>query len=227
MAARLPLLIVTLAVGLSAHCGFSQVTNQYRGLPFTDACHQTGPPAIPGFVQCALFDRGGEGVAYHDSDPVNHGSGELNQETGHQRQHASPYLWNFRKDEGVDLSYVKDWADLNHPNPVSPPINQLYIGWATNDEWCNYTVDVKAPGTYRIKALYSYQTNTVSFDLNHQPAAICRINQATPGWHHWNFDEIGTIDFPQTGHQLLTFHYTWGNNFAWFEFEKLPAQSGR
>lgn len=225
MAVRLPLLIVALAAGLPAHREFSQVTNQYRSLPFMDACHQTGPPTIPGIVQCALYDRGSEGVAYHDSDPVNHGSGELNQEASHQRPHASPYLWNFRQDEGVDISYVKDWADLNHPNEVSPPINQLYIGWATNGEWCNYTVDVKSPGTYRIKALYSYQTNTVSFDLNGQPAAICQISQPTPGWHHWHFAEIGTIDFPQAGRQRLTFHYTWGNNFAWFEFEKKsPAE---
>ncbi len=227
MVASLRLLIVTLVVGLPVHRGVSHETNQYRGRPFTDACHQTGPPAIPGIVQCALYDIGGEGVAYHDSDPANHGSGELNQETGHQRLHASPYLWNFRKQEGVDISYVKDWADLNHTNLVSPPINQLYIGWATNGEWSNYTVDVKSPGDYRIKALYSYQTNTVHFDVNGKPAATGNLPVATASWHHWNFDEIGTIHFPRAGVQLLTFHYTWGNNFAFFEFEKLSDRQVR
>ena len=80
-------------------------------------------------------------------------------------------------------------------------------------------MDVKAPGTYSIKALYSYQATTVSFDLNGKPAAVCHLPVATPGWHYWNFAEIGTITVPEPGLQLLTFHYGWGNNFAYFLFE--------
>jgi hypothetical protein len=131
------------------------VPTGYPGRPFTDEYHKAGAPGIPGIVQCALYDLGGEGVAYHDADAINHGSGELNQQPGHQRKHAGPYIWNFRRDEGVDISYVKDWADLNHTNLVTPHINQLYIGWTTNGEWANYTVNVRLPGTYKIKALYS------------------------------------------------------------------------
>src|SRR5690349_2066578 len=37
---------------------------------------------IPGRVLCAYYDVDGEGVAYHDSDPQNHGSGELNPADG-------------------------------------------------------------------------------------------------------------------------------------------------
>ena len=33
---------------------------------------------FPGVVRCAYYDRGGEGVAYHDSDTKNNGSGALN-----------------------------------------------------------------------------------------------------------------------------------------------------
>ena len=192
----------------------------YRGQPFADEFHKAGPPAIPGIVQCALYDLGGEGVAYHDADAINHGSGELNQQPGHQRVHAAAYIWNFRRDEGVDVSFVKDWADLNHTNLVTPHINQFYIGWTTNGEWCNYTVDVKSPGTYRIKALYAFQANPITFDLNGKPAAVCKLPVATASFHHWNFAEIGTITFAETGLQLLTFHYGLGNNFAYFEFEK-------
>ena len=79
----------------------AQVPADYQGKPFTDAIHKSGPPNIPGILQCALYDRGGEGVAYH----------------------------------------------------------------------------------------------------------------------HWNLAEIGTIQFPAAGLQLLTFHYGKGNNFAYFEFE--------
>ncbi|HVO09130.1 MAG TPA: carbohydrate-binding protein [Vicinamibacteria bacterium] len=194
----------------------------YRGKPFADEFHKTGVPAIPGIVQAALYDLGGEGVAYHDTTPTNEGSAGLNTKPEHQRPHASAYLWGFRRDEAVDISYVKDIADLNHPNLVSPHINQLYLGWTDDGEWTNYTVDVKTPGRYRIKAMYSYQANTVSFDVNGRKAAECRLPVATEDWHHWNLAEVGTIAFEATGVQLLTFHYGRGNNFAWFEFERVP-----
>lgn len=47
----------------------------YTGQPFQDAIHKTGPANIPGLVSCALYDLGGEGVAYHDTDALNNGSG--------------------------------------------------------------------------------------------------------------------------------------------------------
>lgn len=210
---------VVLVLAAAATIGRTAVPSEYRGRPFADAVHKAGPANIPGMVQCALYDLGGEGVAYHDTDSTNNGSGKLNLETGHQRAHAGPYIWQFRRDEGVDLSFVKDWADLNHTNLVSPPLNQFYIGWTENGEWCNYTVNVTRAGIYRIKCLYGFQANTVRFDLNGKPAATCRLPVATASYHHWNLAEIGTIEFPETGLQLLTFHYGKGNNFAWFEFE--------
>ena len=39
-------------------------------------------PENPGRVDCAYYDRGGEGVAYHDVDAKNNGSGVLNPATG-------------------------------------------------------------------------------------------------------------------------------------------------
>jgi len=221
--------IVAVALGSASCCLLSavhaEVPADYRGRPFADAVHKAGVPAIPGIVQCALYDLGGEGIAFHDTDPTNNGSGKLNLEKGHQRAHANEYIWSFRKDEGVDLSFVKDWADLNHTNLVSPHVNQLYIGWTENGEWVNYTVHVARPGTYRIKALYSFQTNTVTFDLNGRPAATCRLPVPTVNYHQWNLAEIGTLRFPEAGPQLLTFHYGKGNNFAYFEFEPIAGDS--
>ena len=201
----------------------AQIPGDYRGRPFADAFHKAGKPIIPGIVQCSLYDLGGEGVAYHDTDSTNNGSGKLNLEVGHQRPHAGEYIWHFRREEGVDLSFVKDWADLNHTNLVSPHINQFYIGWTEDGEWCNYTVNVTCAGAYQIKALYAFQANTVTFDLNGKPAATCRLPVPTASYHHWNFAVIGTIKFTETGPQVLTFHYGKGNNFAYFEFE--PVES--
>jgi hypothetical protein len=203
----------------------ASVPADYKGKPFADTAYQAGAQSIPGVLQCAYYDLGGEGVAYHDTDAINHGSGELNQQALHQRPHAGPYIWGFRKDEGVDISYVKDFADLNHPNLVSPLVNQLYIGWTDDGEWCNYTVDVKAPGTYRVSAMYSNQANAIEFSINHRHASDCRLPVDTGHWHRWNYAGIGTIEFPEAGLQLLTFHYNKGNNFAYFVFERLePAK---
>jgi len=205
----------------------STLPADYQGRPFQDSVYKTGAQNIPGILQCALYDLGGEGVAYHDTDAINHGSGELNAQANHQRPHAGPYIWTFRKDEGMDLSYVKDFADLNHPNAVSPLVNQFYLGWTSDGEWCNYTVDVKAAGAYKIRALYSKDAATIAFDVNRKPAATCKLPAATADYHTWNYAEIGTIAFPAAGRQLLTFHYNAGNNFAFFEFEKTEPQPAR
>ncbi len=85
-------------------------------------------------MECAFFDEGGEGVAYHDTDPINVLSGVLNQQKKSSTAKSAPYYWNFRRDEGVDISYTKDFADFGHPNLVEPPENQLYIGSASDGE---------------------------------------------------------------------------------------------
>jgi hypothetical protein len=193
----------------------------YKGKPFHDETHNSGPQRIPGVLQCALYDLGGEGVAYHDTDTINHGSGELNRKSDHCRPGTPPYLCHFRDKEGVDISYVKSFADLNHENFATPEINQLYIGWEADGEWTNYTVDVKAAGTYRVIALYSNAANTIRFSLNGKPAGEYHLPVDTGSPHKWNKAEIGTIRFPSKGLQLLTLHYNTGNNLAYFEF--LPA----
>jgi hypothetical protein len=217
---------ISLTIGIvTGHNARADSVPGSQSKPFQDEHIKTGPPTIPGIVQCALYDLGGAGVAYHDTDAINRGSGELNQQTGHQRPHASAYLWEFRKSEGVDISFVKDGADLNHTNLVAPHINQLYLGWTSTNEWCNYTVNVATPGQYHIRALYAHQTNAVRFDLNGKLAATCQIPLATPSYHHWNLAEIGTITFPTAGPQVLTFHYGPGNNFAYFEFVPAAAKT--
>jgi hypothetical protein len=211
--------LVTVAVLTLVMTSNAGMPSDYEGKPFQDSVYSSGPQSIPGRVECAYYDLGGEGVAYHDTDSTNHGSGELNLKPEHHRPHANPYIWGFRANESVDISYTKDFADFNHTNFVAPPTNQLYIGWTANDEWCNYTVDVKKAGAYRVIALYGNAANTIQFSINHQPASDCKLPLPTGSMHIWNKAEIGTITFPEAGLQLLTFHYNKGNNFAYFEFE--------
>src|ERR1700759_2918352 len=84
----------------AASFGESRFLQTYKGTPYHDSRWTGSPQVIPGRVQCAYFDAGGEGISYHDSDAKNHGSGELNPRDG-------SYLNEFRWSEGVDTSYTK------------------------------------------------------------------------------------------------------------------------
>jgi len=51
---------------------------------------------------------GGEGIAYHDADAINHGSGELNYKPEQCEAGVPAYVCHFRENEGVDISYVEE-----------------------------------------------------------------------------------------------------------------------
>jgi hypothetical protein len=168
---------------------------------------------------------GGEGVAYHDSDAKNNGSGSLNPADG-------TYLNQFRMDEGVDTSYAKfhDAIDNNPYNLVQPPANLLYVGWTEPGEWFNITVDVERTGVYTADLLYtSSGGGDISFDLNGKKLAgvvslTPTYNAADPiAWrqmHHWNVVKDLMQVKLRKGVQVLTLHVlTKGHmNFAYLEF---------
>jgi hypothetical protein len=196
-----------------------------RSKPFHDNRYHAGPQKIPGRVQCAFYDLGGEGIAYHDAEAKNKGSGGLNPADG-------TYLNEFRKDEGVDISYTKihDEIDDNPFELVHPPEGQLYVGWTEPGEWFNMTVRVKRAGVYNLELLYtSNRGGAISFDLNGKPLTgpleiTSTFNAADPiawrQWHHWNvMKSLARVKLPK-GVNLLTLHIvTQGNmNLAYLEF---------
>jgi len=201
-------------------------TGHYRGKPFHDSVYHGGPQGIPGRVQCAYYDLGGEGIAYHDADVKNNGSGVLNPADG-------SYLNQFRMDEGVDISYTKFQRQIdNNPyNLVQPPENQLYVGWTEPGEWFNMTVEVKRAGVYGVDLLYtSNRGGEISFDLNGKNltgaiSILSTYNAADPvawrQWHHWNLiKDLVEVKLPR-GVNVLTLHVlSKGNmNFAYLEFK--------
>jgi hypothetical protein len=167
---------------------------RYKGTPFADSRYRDGAQKVPGRVQCAYYDLGGEGVAYHDSDPENHGSGELNKADG-------SYLNEFRMHEGVDISYTKFGRtppiDDNPFNKVEPPANLLYVGWTEAGEWFNITVDVAKAGEYSADLLYtSNRGGAIIFDVNGEPAT-------GPLAIHTTFDETDPMEWRQYHHWAL------------------------
>ncbi len=221
----LPSLLVFFATaGLCA--SNANFLKRYKGTPYQDARYQGAPQQIPGRVECAYYDRGGEGVAYHDADAKNNGSGALNPADG-------TYLNQFRMDEGVDISYTKfhDQIDNSPYDLVVPPENQLYVGWTEPGEWFNITVQVDHAGLYSADLLYtSNRGGTISIDVNGKvatgPLTIpTTFNAADPiawrQWHHWNIAP-GLIGVRLlAGKSVLTVHIlTEGNmNLAYFDFK--------
>ena len=212
---------------------FSQpFLNQYKGLPYHDGRFRGGPQEIPGRVLCAYYDLGGEAVAYHDTDPQNHGSGGLNPADG-------SYLNEFRIHERVDTSYTKfdhkpDLIDDNPFNKVVPPRDLLYVGWTEPGEWFNITVDVTRSATYTVDFLYtSNRGGTISVDVNGKdatgPLQITSTNDpadplAWRQWHHWNLaPQLFRVRLSK-GKNILTVHIlTNGNmNLAYFDFKQVP-----
>jgi len=195
----------------------AQLPVDYAGKPFRDSLYTLGPQAIPGRVELAYYDLGGEGVAYHDTTPVNEGAA-LNHTSAHWRPGISKRTAFFRENEAVDISYAKDWADFNHPNKVDPAVNQLYIGWESDGEWTNYTVDVKAPGRYKIITVYGYHDNGASLWINQQFATRLTLPEDTGNWHNWTQATVGEVVFSRKGPHLLTLKYNAGANLAYLDF---------
>ena len=148
-----------------------------------------------------VLRRGGEGVAYHDFDAKNHGSGNLNK--GTEEKH------NFRKDEGVDISFTKPKID-KFLDGKDTPVDLYYVGWVEKDEWLNCTVDVQKAGTYQISMLAAngskYKDAELSLSINGKQKCTIYLEE-TKNVHRWkqqdNLAEI-TLD---KGPQLLTLKF--------------------
>lgn len=181
---------------------------------------------IPGRIECEYFDTGGEGIAYHDADSINNGSGKLNPANGE-------YLHEFRMHEGVDISYTKTGSiDDNPYNTTVPSANQLYVGWTTPGEWINYTVLVNETANYRVGVMYTANGDgSISFDVDGKPeAAQLKISSthddrdtiAWRQWHHWNkIDSLTTLRIKKGVHKLTLHIVEHGQmNFDYLEFSK-------
>jgi hypothetical protein len=145
-------LVVASSAAQSSPAPPSFISSTYAGTPFGDSRHPKAPQKIPGRLECELSDAGGEGVAYHDSNGKNSGSGGLNPLDG-------TYLNGFRADEAVDISYTKDRGtptqDFSEFNLVTPERDSLYVGWTEAGEWLHYTVLVEKAGRYFVDVMYT------------------------------------------------------------------------
>jgi hypothetical protein len=199
----------------------SNAQANYYGKAFKDSIQQ-----IPGKIQCEFYDQGGEGIAYHDTDTINSGSGRLNPADG-------TFLNEFRMNESVDISYTKfrePAIDNNPYNVVEPIKNQLYVGWTEPGEWIKYTVNVHITGTYSIGLMYTASGDggiSLFMDgkqLTPELKVPSTRNDKEPvawrQWHHWSrIDNLTEVKLKKGIHVLTLNTVSNGNmNYDYLDF---------
>lgn len=214
------LIFIFLSVLMST--AISTAQKNYTGKAWNDNIQQ-----IPGKIQCEFYDLGGEGVAYHDTDSVNNGSGRLNPTNG-------TFLNEFRMNDGVDISYTKfrEPAIDNSPfNVVEPEKDQFYTGWTEPGEWINYTIEVNKTGNYSIGIMYTASADGgIALDLDGKSlTSELKIpstrNDKEPvdwrQWHHWNrIDSLTTVKLKKGIHVITLKTVSHGNmNYDYLDFK--------
>jgi hypothetical protein len=210
--------VISFLLVLAGSLSCSEVKN--AGIAWNDTIQQ-----IPGKIQCEFYDAGGEGVAYHDSDSINNGSGKLNPANG-------ILLNEFRMNEGVDISYTKTNEIDNNPfNLVEPQMDQLYAGWTVPGEWINYTVKVLKSGIYQVGIMYTASGDgSIALDLDGRQLTSGLFIPSTRNdnetlawrqWHHWNrIDSLVTVKLKKGIHVLTLKTVSNGNmNYEFLEFK--------
>jgi hypothetical protein len=184
----------------------------YEGTPYQDQVYKEGAQIVPGKLQCEYYDFGGEGIAFHDDDSENSGSGGLNKADG-------SYLHEFRINEAVDISYTKFQdppIDNTSFNFVEQVKDQLYVGWTSEGEWTKYTIHVEKAGTYDLGLMYTANKDgKISFSVNDLDVTgpllvpstfVTADTVAFRQWHHWNYiDDLAQITLKR-GIQTFTIH---------------------
>ena len=206
----LALVIISSCAGFLTGCRSGKSNDTYKGKPYSDSVYKSGAQTIPGRLQCEYYDFGGEGVAFHDTDTINSGSGRLNPADG-------SYLNEFRINEAVDISFTKfrdpaiDNSQYNFAEPVK---DQFYVGWTAPGEWTKYTVKVEKAGTYELGIMYtSNQNGKISISVNDEDKTgpllisstfVAADTIAWRQWHHWNYiDKLERIELKK-GIQTIT-----------------------
>jgi beta-glucosidase-like glycosyl hydrolase len=138
------------------------------------------PAPVPGTVQAANYDTGGQGVAYN----VTAANGTAN---------------SYRSD-GVDLEATADTAD------TGPAGGAYDVGWTGTGQWFKYTVTVATAGTYTVSLrLAAPAAVTDALHIANSSGANLSGNVAAPatgGYQTWTTVTV-TVTLP-AGQQTLT-----------------------
>ncbi|MDZ4401118.1 Ig-like domain-containing protein [Prosthecobacter sp.] len=144
-------------------------------------------------IQAEDFDEGGEGVAYHDTEPANIG------------QESSGLVY---RNSGVDIEPSED-------TDGTPS-----IGWIVAGEWLRYTTTL-ASGTYDLNvrmATVFAGPSKMRVLINGTLVTTIDVT-STGGWSAWSTFKVSGINVPSSGPATVRVEFPDGSvNFNWMEF---------
>jgi MYXO-CTERM domain-containing protein len=207
-------LLVALAWSAGA---LAAVPTGYKGTPYMGT-----PQAIPGRVELANLDVGGEGVTYH---------------ADHRRANAkaegySPLSGDDYRPTELDLPDIcstnvkpppDSWDKAGGlPYPTAAKEHWYYMGLAHAVDWVKVTVDVKKAGKYWMSSNWASPNGTMHFQVyfndGSAPAAAgdtkldgpmkadVNLGAGTGDYHIWKaYPHFAMVELTE-GVQVMTFH---------------------
>ncbi|HET6280462.1 MAG TPA: carbohydrate-binding protein [Polyangia bacterium] len=175
----------------------------YAGKPWNGM-----PQVVPGTLQFEFYDLGGEGIAYHDTDAVNQGSGVQN--IGIMNKPEAM----FRRMEGVDITYTRPGTD-RYMGGMNVPVDQLYVGWTSPGEWLKYTINVTEAGNYMLSMHTSANLDgsTISFTFEDGVTTGALPIPFTTSWNIWeHVDNMAIVKLTAGMHVMTVRLEAKGNN---------------
>jgi uncharacterized protein YjdB len=160
-----------------------------------------GPHIFSSAAPCTLpmvdFDLGGEGYGFHDADAGNSGG------------------MSYRADNGDNASNAVDMENASNPN----------IGWTSDGEWLQYTVDVRTAGQYRVEVEEASPNSDGSFRIEvdgvDRTGTVLASN--TDGWGNFGWDTVPTLlDLDEGIHKIKYYFVHGAQNIRTLRFTYVP-----
>ena len=153
----------------------------YLSFALASAPYGSAPASVPGTVQAANYDTGGQGMGYSVGS-VNGGA-------------------NGYRSDGVDL---ENTADTQDTTATGAPYD---LGWTGSGQWTKYTINVATPGTYTV-SLRLASPNGVTDGLHLDSSSGLNLSgninvPNTGGWQNWT-TVTANVTLPFAGPQTLT-----------------------
>ncbi len=154
---------------------------------------------IPGTIAAPEFDLGRYGKAYSDAEVANY--------------HVSTgtyTAWN------NGWSFRNDGVDIESSNDSDPGSNGFNVGWTSDNEWLQYTVDIDSSAVYSAKFRYAVLGATSKIRLQVDDADVTGAISlpTTGGYQTWNTFTINDVVLYKGRHRIKVIFDKGGANFS-------------
>ena len=229
----LPVSLAAVSCLVAAHAS-ADIPADYAGKPYKGT-----PQVIPGRIELANLDTGGEGIAYH-ADHRRTNSAQYEPISGNDYRPDEKDLPNICKTNGVSDDHWLDDGTL-YPSEADP--HWYYMGYAHAVDWVKVTVDVKAAGKYNVSSWWASAGDmwglSIWFNDGHGTPDPMRpkdgVNKSgliempgTNDYHKWKkYPSFAMVDL-SAGLQVMTFHLEKHDHlqYGFLQFDPVDGVTG-